>query len=77
MIDLGTFGGYESLGIYVNNDGQVVGLATINATPDPYSFLGAPTHTFKWQNGVMQDLGTLGGPDSFPSAGGTTSAGGW
>jgi probable HAF family extracellular repeat protein len=70
MINLGTLGGYESLGIYVNDGGQVIGLATINGTPDPYSFLGAPTHTFIWQNGVMQDLGTLGGPDSFPSAGG-------
>jgi len=70
ILDLGTLGGYESLGIYVNNDGQVAGFATINATPDPYSFLGAPTHAFLWQNGVMQDLGTLGGPDSFVGAGG-------
>ena len=39
MIDLGTLGGYESNGIYVNNAGQVVGFAT-NTIPDPYSFLG-------------------------------------
>jgi probable HAF family extracellular repeat protein len=70
LINLGTLGGNESLAISVKNGGQVVGLATINATPDAFSFLGAPTHTFIWQNGVMQDLGTLGGPDSFPSAGG-------
>jgi probable HAF family extracellular repeat protein len=69
IIDLGTLGGYESNGIYVNNAGQVVGFAT-NTIPDPYSFLGAQTHTFLWQDGVMRDLGTLGGPDSFPGAGG-------
>jgi probable HAF family extracellular repeat protein len=68
-IDLGTFGGYQSNAIYVNNEGQVVGFAS-NTILDPYSFLGAQTHTFLWQNGVLQDLGTLGGPDSFPSAGG-------
>ena len=76
MIDLGTLGGYESLGIYVNNGGQVIGFATINGTPDPYSFLGAPTHTFIWQNGAMLDLGTLGGPDSFPSNGGVNDRNG-
>src|SRR6516164_6043210 len=70
IINLGTLGGNESLAISVKDGGQVVGLATINAVPDPFSFLGAPTHTFTWKNGVMQDLGTLGGPDSFPSAGG-------
>jgi probable HAF family extracellular repeat protein len=70
IIDLGTLGGYESNAVSVNNEGQVVGFSTINATPDPFSFIGAPTHTFIWKNGVMQDLGTLGGPDSFPSAGG-------
>ena len=70
IINLGTLGGNESLAISVKDGGQVVGLATINAMPDPFSFLGAPTHTFTWKNGVMQDLGTLGGPDSFPSAGG-------
>ncbi len=69
IIDLGTLGGYESNGIYVNDDGQVVGFAT-NTIPDPYSFLGAQTHTFLWQDGAMHDLGTLGGPDSFPGAGG-------
>ncbi len=70
MLDLGTLGGYLSNGVYVNDQGQVVGFSTVNNNPDPYSFLGAPTHAFLWQNGFMRDLGTLGGPDSFPSAGG-------
>src|SRR5271167_3908564 len=56
MIDLGTLGGYESNAIYVNDGGQVVGFAT-NTIPDPFSFLGAQTHTFIWQDGVMRDLG--------------------
>lgn len=71
IIDLGTLGGKESFAGYVNNGGQVVGISTINDTPDPFSFgfasLGAPAHAFIWQNGVMRDLGTLGGPDSAPS----------
>lgn len=71
IIDLGTLGeGLESATAYVKNSGAVVGLSTINTSPDPFGFHGAPTHAFIWRNGVMRDLGTLGGPDSFPSAGG-------
>jgi len=69
IIDLGTLGGLVSDASYVNDGGQVVGSSTINATPDPFSFLGAQTHAFIWKNGVMRDLGTLGGPDSLASPG--------
>jgi probable HAF family extracellular repeat protein len=77
IIDLGTLGGYESLAVYVNNGGQVVGLAT-NAIPDPYSVFGwgAQIRTFLWERGVMRDLGTLGGPDATPSAGCTNQRNG-
>jgi probable HAF family extracellular repeat protein len=64
--DLGTLprGGYESQANAVNSRGQVVGGAT-NTTPDIYSLLGGTeTRAFLWQNGVMEDLGTLGGADS-------------
>jgi probable HAF family extracellular repeat protein len=66
IIDLGTFGGNESVANAVNNRGEVVGLAT-NVISDPFNFYGYGTqmHAFLWQNGVMRDLGTLGGPDSI------------
>ena len=69
IIDLGTLGsGTESLGIYVNDAGQVIGFSTINTEPDPVGFFGFPTHTFIWQNGHKLDIGTLGGDDTCPGA---------
>ena len=69
IIDLGTLpGGFDSLGIYVNNAGQVIGFSTISTAPDPIGFIGFPTHTFIWKNGEKLDLGTLGGDDTFPGA---------
>jgi probable HAF family extracellular repeat protein len=64
--DLGTLGGTQSLGAGVNEAGQVTGFAQ-NAIPDTFSIaqLGTQTRAFLWQNGVMQDLNTLGGPDAF------------
>ena len=71
--DLGTLGtGTESAALYVTNGGEVVGISTINTTFDPFAFFGpwrSPTHAFIEKNGVMRDLGTLGGPDSFVPGG--------
>jgi probable HAF family extracellular repeat protein len=68
ITDLGTLeGGYESIATSVNNRGQVVGFAT-NTVPDADSMigLGVQTRAFLWQDGSMQDLGTLGtGTDSM------------
>ena len=66
ILNLGTLGGNESLAGGVNNQGQVFGVAA-NTISDPYSLFGWGTQTraFLWQNGVMTDLGTLGGPDAI------------
>jgi probable HAF family extracellular repeat protein len=67
IVDLGTLGGNQSVALGLNNGGQVIGVAA-NAIADPFSFFGFGTQTraFLWDNGVMRDLGTLGGPDSIP-----------
>jgi probable HAF family extracellular repeat protein len=65
IVNLGTLeGGYESLANGVNSGGQVVG-ESLNTVPDPFLF-GFQVRAFLWQNGAMQDLGTLGtGTDAF------------
>jgi probable HAF family extracellular repeat protein len=69
VVDLGTFGGSNSIANSLNSRGQVVGGAQ-NAIPDSFAFCGQPftystqVHAFSWQEGVMRDLGTLGGDDS-------------
>ena len=66
VINLGTLpGGHESFAQEINDHGQVTGMSS-NGTPDPYSDFawGTETRGFVWQNGVMRDLGTLGGPDT-------------
>src|SRR5215469_13310680 len=59
VINLGTLEtGTESLGIYVNDAGQVIGFSTISIEQnDPVGFIGFPTHTFIWQNGEKLDIG--------------------
>jgi probable HAF family extracellular repeat protein len=80
--DLGTLGGSSSFSQAINDQGQVTGLA-LNDVPDLFSFFyqylyclpfnicpanATQTRGFVWdEEGGMRDIGTLGGPDAFPS----------
>jgi len=68
ITDLGTLGGNQSLAGAINNRGQIIGVSA-NTTPDPNSLFGWGTETrgFIWKEGIMRDLGTLGGADTSPS----------
>ena len=69
MNELGTFGGNDSFSSAVNDRGEVDGVA-LNTIPDPYGsifFMPGATQSraFRWtQSQGLEDLGTLGGPDS-------------
>jgi len=55
LIWLGTLGGNSSIAYDVSDNGVVVGRATNAAGQE---------RAFRWENGFMRDLGTLGGPSS-------------
>jgi probable HAF family extracellular repeat protein len=62
VTDLGTLeGGYNSGAAAINSRGEIVGEA-YNTIPDPNSLFGYgyQSRAVYWNNGVVQDLGTLG-----------------
>ncbi len=70
MLDLGTLGGTVGLAYMVNNRGQVIGQSSLPGSPGACitGFAGmAGCHAFLWDQGVLTDLGTLGGDFSIPN----------
>ena len=61
MTDLGTLGGTQSHAMDINGLGQIVGVSSLTGKFKS----DEPQHAFIWQDGVMTDLGTLGGSASF------------
>src|SRR5271157_5380314 len=57
VVDLGTLGGTFGLAFGINDKGRVDGVANLSGD--------AAQHAFVYANGVMTDLGTLGGPNSL------------
>src|SRR5712692_4538722 len=74
MQDLGTLpGGTDALAVLVNERGQIVGQSyAASSIPRPPSFACADVpltlHGFLWENGKMEDIGTLGGNCAFTFA---------
>jgi probable HAF family extracellular repeat protein len=63
MRNLGSLGGRDSRAFGINNNGQIVGESQLTGNPRD-SRGNRITHAFLLSNGVMTDLGTLGGSNS-------------
>jgi len=61
ITDLGTVGGNNSIPYWITNTGDVIGHSE---TGEFDAFGNTIIHSFRWRNGVMEDLGTLGDVNS-------------
>ncbi len=60
MHDIGTLGGPDAVGLYINDRGHVGGASFTSDIPDPDTGM-PPVEPFLWDGRKMRDLGTLGG----------------
>ena len=65
MKDLGDLGGPSSASYLINERGQISGVSFIDTKPDPSTGIFA-IHPFFYENGIMVDMGTLGGTQGEP-----------
>ncbi|MES2901445.1 MAG: PEP-CTERM sorting domain-containing protein [Pseudomonadota bacterium] len=59
LVQIGTFGGENSMATGINSSGHAVGYASLPS---------GDSHAFVFANGVLTDLGVFGGANSFGSA---------
>lgn len=67
LYDLGTLGGESSMALAMNDQAVIVGWAQTRPVRDAfvnYPELPPESHAFRWEQGVISDLGTLGGENS-------------
>ena len=57
--DLGTLGGDNSVALWIDNSGDVIGYADIANSPG-CTGVGCVHHAFLWKHGEMRDLGSIG-----------------
>jgi len=67
MQDLGTLGGTNAQALLVNERGQVVGESYLNSNASPPCAPMFATGAFLWENGEMQNIGSLGGTCTLPN----------
>jgi probable HAF family extracellular repeat protein len=60
LTDLGTLGGDNASGLWINDSGEVVGYADLPPNPPGCTGLACIHNGFLWRHGVMTDLGTIG-----------------